>query len=63
MANKQKQIKVTLTKSPCSAKPNQRATVVALGLTKLHQSKVQPDNEAVRGMIKTVAHLVTVEEI
>jgi len=59
----QKQLKITLVKSACSSKPNQRKTVEALGLTKIRQSKVQPDNDAIRGMIFTVKHLVEVEEI
>ena len=56
-------LKVTLVKSPISAIPKQRATVEALGLRKLHHSNELPDNEAVRGMIWHVRHLVTVEEI
>lgn len=63
ISKKGKQIKVTLIKSPCSARPNQRKTVEALGLRKVHQSKIQPDNDAIRGMIFTVKHLVMVEEI
>lgn len=58
-----KQIKITLVRSTIGAKPNQRKTVEALGLKKINQSKVQPDNEAIRGMIFTVKHLVKVEEI
>ena len=54
---------ITLTKSPIAAIPKQRATVKALGLYNLHKTVVMPDNEAVRGMIKKVEHLVTVEEI
>lgn len=56
------EIKVTLVKSPIGAIPKQRATVEALGLKKLHQSNTLPDNEAVRGMISRVKHLVKVEE-
>ena len=58
----EKTLKVTLVKSPISAIPKQRATVEALGLHKLHQVKELPDNEAVRGMIWHVKHLVKVEE-
>ena len=57
-----KMIKVTLVKSPISAIPKHRKTVEALGLHKLHQTKVLPDNDAVRGMIWHVRHLVKVEE-
>ena len=58
----EKTLKVTLVKSPISAIPKHRKTVEALGLHKLHQTKELPDNEAVRGMIWHVKHLVKVEE-
>ena len=57
-----KTLKVTLVKSPIGAIPRHRATVEALGLHKLHQTKELPDNESVRGMIWQVKHLVKVEE-
>ena len=57
-----KNIKVTLVKSPIGSIPKQRATVEALGLKKVHQSNTLPDNDAVRGMIDRVKHLVKVEE-
>lgn len=56
-------LKVTLVKSPIGAVPKHRKTVEALGLTKLHKTVELPDNEAVRGMIWHVKHLVKVEEI
>ena len=40
-----------------------KATVVALGLNKMHKTVEMPDNGAVRGMIASVRHLVKVEEI
>lgn len=43
--------------------PNQRATVKALGLRKLHHSVVIDSNPALLGMVKTVSHLVVVEEV
>lgn len=57
-----KSLKITLVKSPIGAIPKQRATVVALGLNKMHKTVVLPDNAAVRGMIFKVKHLVKVEE-
>ena len=59
----QKQIKITLVKSTIASKPAQRATVQALGLIKINSAVVMPDNDAVRGMIFRVRHLVTVDEI
>ncbi len=56
-------LKITLVKSPIGAIPKQRKTVEALGLKKLHMTVEQPDNEAIRGMIWQVKHLVEVEEI
>ncbi len=60
MANK---LKITLVKSPIGAVPKHKKTVEALGLKKLNKSVEMPDNEAVRGMIWQVKHLVKVEEI
>ena len=57
-----KTLKITLTKSPITYAKNQRETLKALGLTKMQKTVEKPDNEAIRGMIKTVAHLVIVEE-
>ena len=56
-------LKVTLVKSTIGAIPKHRATVEALGLKKLNKSVELPDNDAVRGMIWQVKHLVKVEEI
>lgn len=56
-------LKVTLVKSPIGAIPKHKKTVEALGLKKLNKAVELPDNEAVRGMIWHVKHLVKVEEI
>ena len=56
-------LQITLTKSVIGSNPGQRKTVEALGLRKLNQTVEQADNEAVRGAISKVAHLVTVKEI
>ena len=56
-------LKITLVKSPIGAIPKHKATVVALGLRKLNKTVEKPDNDAVRGMIWHVKHLVKVEEI
>ena len=60
MANK---LRVTLVKSTIGAIPKQVKTVEALGLTKLNKTVELPDNDAVRGMIFKVNHLVKVDEI
>jgi len=56
-------LRVTLVKSPIGAVPKHKATVEALGLKKLNKTVELPDNDAVRGMIWHVKHLVKVEEI
>jgi large subunit ribosomal protein L30 len=56
-------LKVTLVKSTISALPKHKKTVEALGLGKLNSSNELPNNEAVKGMIFQVKHLVKVEEI
>ncbi|KIR02660.1 LSU ribosomal protein L30p (L7e) [Lachnospiraceae bacterium TWA4] len=56
-------LKVTLVKSPIGAVPKHRKTVEALGLKKVNKTVELPDNDAVRGMIWHVKHLVKVEEI
>ena len=59
MANK---LEITLTRSVIGCPQDQRKTVEALGLRKMHQTVEQQDNAAIRGMINKVAHLVTVTE-
>jgi large subunit ribosomal protein L30 len=60
MANK---LEITLTRSVIGRSQDQRETVKALGLRKMHQTVEQQDNAAIRGMINKVAHLVTVKEL
>ena len=59
----EKKLKITLVKSPIGAVPKNKKTVEALDLRKLNKTVEMPDNEAVRGMIRQVRHLVKVEEI
>lgn len=56
-------LKITLVRSATRRAPNQKATVKALGLRKLHASALHNDTPSIRGMIYTVRHLVTVEEV
>jgi len=51
-----------LVKSTIGAVKKQQATVEALGLHKIGQSKVFTDSEVLQGMLKVVSHLVKVEE-
>ena len=56
-------IKVTQTGSPIGRKPDQRATLVGLGLNKLWRSKIWRDTPEVRGRVTKVRHLVRVETV
>ena len=59
----EKLLKVTLVKSTIGSLEKHKRTVQALGLKKIRSSVVVKDNAAMRGMIFTVKHLVTVEEV
>ena len=56
-------LKVTLVKSVIGSKQDQIATVEALGLRKIRDTKEHADNPQIRGMVNKVKHLVKVEEI
>jgi len=55
-----KTLRVTLIKSVAGTKAGHRATVLGLGLKRLHSTRVLEDTPAVRGMINKVAYLVRV---
>jgi large subunit ribosomal protein L30 len=57
-----KTIKVTQTGSPIRRTKDQRATLIGLGLNKMHRSRELQDSPEVRGMIRKVQHMVTVSE-
>jgi len=57
-----KTIFVTLTRSPIGYTKDQKATALALGLRKLHQTIEHRDTPEIRGMINKIAHLVQVQE-
>lgn len=56
-------VRITLVRSPLGRKPNQRRTVEALGLRRIRHSVEQELTAPIQGMINTVSHLVTVEEV
>jgi len=56
-------IKVTQIKSKISEKQNMRDTLRSLGLHRIGDVTVREDNKQNRGYVRTVAHLVKVEEI
>jgi large subunit ribosomal protein L30 len=56
-------LKVTQTRSQIGGKRNQRETLRTLGLRRIGATVVRPDTPQNRGLINTVRHLVTVEEV
>jgi large subunit ribosomal protein L30 len=57
------QLKITQIRSGIGGKQNQRDTLRSLGLRKIHQEVIREDDAVTLGMIQTVRHLVTVEEV
>lgn len=58
-----KKVKVTLTKSTIGASPRQKKVIQAMGLKRPNQSVELIDNEATRGAVNKVSHMVAVEEL
>jgi len=59
---KQAQLTITLVRSPIGYPKRQKDTLKALGLKRINQTVTRIDNNAVRGMVNSVIHLVTVDE-
>ena len=58
-----KKVKIKQIRSAIGRLKNQKLTVKALGLKKVGSTVIHDDSPSVRGMIKTVRHLVTVEDV
>ncbi|MGH3267283.1 MAG: 50S ribosomal protein L30 [Trebonia sp.] len=56
-------LRITQVKSGIGYHRNQRETLRSLGLKRMHDVVVKDDRPEFRGMIATVPHLVTVEEV
>jgi large subunit ribosomal protein L30 len=56
-------LKITQTRSKIGNKRNQRETLRSLGLKRVHDVVVKEDRPEIRGMVQTVTHLVSVEEV
>jgi len=56
-------LKVTQVKSYIGSKQNHRDTLRSLGLKRLNDTVVKEDRPEIRGMVHTVRHLVTVDEV
>ena len=55
-------IKITQTGSPIRRTGDQRATLIGLGLNKMHRVSELEDSPEVRGMIRKVHHMVEVQD-
>ncbi|HKG49177.1 MAG TPA: 50S ribosomal protein L30 [Actinomycetales bacterium] len=56
-------LKVTQTRSSIGGKQNQRETLRSLGLKRIGDVVVKEDRPEIRGMVATVSHLVSYEEV
>ncbi|MFA6074800.1 MAG: 50S ribosomal protein L30 [Negativicutes bacterium] len=56
-------IKITLKRSLIGRQESQRKVVVALGLKKTNSSVVHEDTPAIRGMVRKVVHLISVDNV
>ena len=54
-------VKLTQTGSPIRRTKDQRATLIGLGLNRIHKSVELEDTPEVRGMIRKVQHMLSVE--
>ncbi|GAB2647472.1 50S ribosomal protein L30 [Gordonia jinhuaensis] len=57
------QLKITQIKGTVGTKSNQRDSLRTLGLRKIRQTVIREDDAVTRGLVNTVRHLVTVEEV
>jgi large subunit ribosomal protein L30 len=57
-----KTLRVTLVRSPIGYTKEQKATVKALGLRRMHQTVEHKDSPALRGMLNKIIHLLKIEE-
>ena len=55
-------IKITKIKSTIGQSATKKATMVALGLNKINQSVLHTNNASIKGMVKSVQHLISVEK-
>lgn len=62
MANKKKQVKVTLTRSTNKRLAAHKATITGLGLRRIGHTVTLIDTPEIRGMINKVAYMVAVED-
>jgi large subunit ribosomal protein L30 len=57
-----KKLRIRQVRSGINAKEGHKRTIRALGIRRMLQTVVQPDNPQIRGMVRLVRHMVVVEE-
>ncbi|MCO5214761.1 MAG: 50S ribosomal protein L30 [Thermomicrobiales bacterium] len=57
------QLRITLVHSAIGRPEDQKNSVKSLGLRKLNQTVIRPDEPGIRGICNKISHLVTVEEV
>ena len=57
------QLKITLVRSAIGRPSDQGRAVRSLGLRRLHHSVIREDTPSIRGAVRKISHLVTVEEV
>ena len=63
MTQEGKQLRVTQVRSAISRVQKQRRTLEALGIHRMHQTVEHRDTPQIRGMLKVISHLVSVETV
>tara|TARA_B100001248_G_scaffold91175_1_gene67555 strand:- start:1558 stop:1749 length:192 start_codon:yes stop_codon:yes gene_type:complete len=63
MTKSKKTLRIKQVKSKIGYKPKAKATLIALGLKKMHQVVEHQDSPQIRGMIKNISYLLKVEEL
>ena len=61
-SKKKATVKITQTGSAIGRPGDQRATLIGLGLNKMHRTRELEDTPSVRGMIAKVSHLIRIDE-
>ncbi|VFP81944.1 50S ribosomal protein L30 [Candidatus Erwinia haradaeae] len=57
-----KTIQVTQTKSSIGCLPKHKATLLGLGLRRIHQTVERNDTPSIRGMVNSISHMITIQE-
>lgn len=58
-----KQLKITLVRSINGTLPKHKATVKGLGLRRMHHTVILENTACIRGMVKKIDYLLSVEEV